>query len=244
MPTSIHLESAALAAVFAIVHVSARRMAFLSTQPRSVWLSLAGGVSVAYVFLQLLPELHEGQHALRERVGQHLGAAQSEIYLVTLAGLTIFYGLERMAAASRRSSRGAGGDDRTGTGAFALHIGSFGLYNALIGYLLVHGERGNELLNGVGMALHFIVNDQSLREHHKERYEAYGWWILAAAVLLGWVAGLRDELPELAIRLMIALLAGGLILNVLKEELPEERQSRYWAFLAGVGVYGAILLAM
>ncbi|HYD76496.1 hypothetical protein [Ramlibacter sp.] len=244
MPTAILLESAALALVFALVHVGARRLAFLSRRPRSIWLSLGGGVSVAYVFLQLLPELHEGQHAVRESVGLRLGSTESEIYLVTLAGLTIFYGLERLAAASRRSVREAGGGDRTAEGAFALHIGSFALYNALIGYLLVHGERGDELLYGFAMALHFVVNDQALREHHKERYERQGRWLLAGAVLLGWLGGVWLDLPELGIRLMIALLAGGVIMNVLKEELPEERQSRFWAFLVGATAYGAILLAV
>ena len=32
------------------------------------------------------------------------------------------------------------------------------------------------------------------------------------------------------------------MLNVLKEELPAERQSRFWAFLAGVSLYTVLLL--
>lgn len=42
---------------FVLVYVFGGRLAFLSNTPRSVWLSGAGGVSVAYVFMNLLPEL-------------------------------------------------------------------------------------------------------------------------------------------------------------------------------------------
>jgi hypothetical protein len=33
----------------------------------------------------------------------------------------------------------------------------------------------------MAMALHFVVNDHGLREHHKEAYLRRGRWILAAA---------------------------------------------------------------
>ena len=43
---------------------------------------------------------------------------------------------------------------------------------------------------------------------------------------------------------LFAFLAGGVVLNVMKEELPEERQSRFGAFLLGVAGYGGVLLAV
>ncbi len=46
--------------VLAIVHLLAGKMRFLDVTPRSVWLSIAGGISVAYVFVHLLPDLAEG----------------------------------------------------------------------------------------------------------------------------------------------------------------------------------------
>ncbi len=68
--------------------------------------------------------------------------------------------------------------------------------------------------------------------------------MLAAAVLAGWwAAGLLFEVSEAALAVLFAFLAGGVIMNVLKEELPEERESRFWAFVLGAGLYTAILLA-
>ncbi len=68
--------------------------------------------------------------------------------------------------------------------------------------------------------------------------------MISAAILLGWAFGLLVEVPEFAIAMITAFLAGGIVLNVLKEELPEERESRFWAFALGAALYATILLAL
>lgn len=90
------------ALALAIVHASAGNLRFLHGTPRSRWLSLAGGVSVAYVFVHLLPELSEGQQVLAEAAGGALGFLESHVYLVALLGLAVFYGLDRVALRARR----------------------------------------------------------------------------------------------------------------------------------------------
>ena len=120
------------------------------------------------------------------------------------------------------------------------------VYTTLIGYLFFHRlAAGLEdlLLFFVAMALHFVVNDHGLREHHKDAYLRKGRWVLAAAIVLGCVR-LLTEIPEVAIAVLTAFLAGGVIMNVLKEELPEERESRFWAFALGAAFYTVILLAL
>ncbi len=42
-------------------------------------------------------------------------------------------------------------------------------------------------------------------------------WIVAAAVLFGWVIGVSTDIPERVIALVIAFIAGGVVLNVFKE---------------------------
>jgi TRAP-type C4-dicarboxylate transport system permease large subunit len=124
---------------------------------------------------------------------------------------------------------------------------SNGFYNALIGYLLLHREQTGllSLLFFTGaMALHFVVNDYGLRENHKHQYDRIGRWILAAAIIIGWVIGSATEIHQAAIAVLFAFLAGGVVLNVLKEELPEERESRFWAFALGATVYTALLLTL
>lgn len=54
--------------------------------------------------------------------------------------------------------------------------------------------------------------------------------------------GLVFEVSEAALAVLFAFLAGGVVMNVLKEELPEERESRLWAFVLGAGLYAGVLL--
>ena len=73
-------------------------------------------------------------------------------------------------------------------------------------------------------------------------YDHAGRWVLAAAVVLGWGLNVFLRLPEIVPALLQSFLAGGILLNVLNEELPRERESRFWAFALGALIYGAVLL--
>lgn len=244
------------ALVLAAVHVFASGLRFLEGVPRSKWLSAFGGISVAYVFVQLLPELAEAEMQVRQVVGEvGFGVAERHVYLVALAGLATFYGLDRLAKSSREAEAGPQPeqgerlppDAATSAQVFWVHIASFALYNALIGYLLLHREKDTllSLLFYTGaMALHFVVTDFGLNEDHKARYQHTGRWILVAAVLSGFAVGYLTSIAEAVIAVLIAFLAGGVILNVLKEELPEDRKSNFWAFAGGLVLYSALLLTI
>ena len=228
--------SLAAVALMAAAHVASPRLVFLDRTPRSIWLSIAGGVSVAYVFVHLLPELARLQE---EHFGR--GGIEAALYLFALAGLVGYYGLEQMA------KRHGGGAAETPAGVFWLHLISFALYNFLIGYLLDaqarrEGASGMAFYAGA-MLLHFVVNDRALYRHYGALYTSRGRWVLSAAVLAGWAVGLRVEIATTWIAATLALLAGSVVLNVVKEELPEDRESRFWAFVLGAGVYAAMLLA-
>lgn len=242
-----------LAGGLAAVHVLVGKLRFIRELPRSRYLSLAGGVSVAYVFVHLLPEITERQAAMAgeaEPANTFLGAASEQtLFLVALLGFALFYGLERLAAQSRREAGrqevALGTETRTSILVFWLHIASFAVYNALIGYFLLHREQTGAvslLLYFTAMALHFIVNDHGLREHHRDAYNHFGRWILASGVLVGALIGVLAGVPETVLSLLLGFLAGGIILNVIKEELPEERESSFWAFAIGLTSYTVILL--
>ena len=291
----LFIPSLVAVAVLVLVHVFAHKLKFLEGTPRSRWLSAAGGISLAYVFLHLLPELAEGQEVLAEQ-GLGVAAIEFEIYGLALVGLLVFYGIERYVQVNEEVGRKdieedlAAGVDMDEIAeevehhpSFWLHLATFGLYNAIIGYLLVHredaeghGEAGHGTTAGHGgstahgaeqaladgatsmtasgelaslatfaiaMALHFLVTDYGLREDFRNGWRTKGRWLLSAAVVIGWLLGLALELPEIAVLGLIALLGGGVILNVLKEELPEERKSRFGALMAGAAGY-TVLLAL
>lgn len=278
MPLSVeNFASLAASVLLALVHLGVSGLHRLHQRRRSFWLSLGGGTAVAYVFLHLLPELQQHQDEVEEAADAVLGWLDRHVYLLALLGLSVFYGLERLALRDRRgrgqdggkpdraeqtdrsdqpdASEASGGDapvaqceDRqTGAGTFWLSMSGFTVYNALIGYLLIEQPRqglGQLALFTLAMALHFLVNDYALREHHQARYHRTGRWVLSAAVLLGSGLGLVAAVPPLVVSLLVAVLAGGVVLNVLKEELPEARESSFQAFLLGAAGYAALLLML
>lgn len=238
--------SAFLAIGLAIVHIYIGKLRFLNSTPRSIWLSMGSGVSVAYVFVHILPDLSEAQETIKQTLNENFTFLEHHVYLLALFGLAVFYGLERAAKVSRGRNQKAGNGDVTELEVFWLHIISFAAYNALIGYLLLPREQPgitSLLFFAFAMALHFVVNDNGLREHYKYNYDRVGRWLLAAAIIFGWIVGRSTEISQSITALLFSFLAGGVVLNVLKEELPEERESRFWAFAAGAGGYAILLLA-
>jgi hypothetical protein len=253
----IGLASLACLALLVLVHVITPGLRFLEGTPRSIWLSLAGGVSVAYVFVHFMPELAASQEKVAEAVGGEgtLIPAERHVFLIALAGLLTFYGLHRLAQTSRskRAGEQVNGGRGSDTGAatssrvFWIHMASFAVYNLLVGYLLLHREEmtlDSLAFFAAAMALHFVVTDYGLHEDHKAPYRQIGRWILAAAVIGGWLLGLVTEVHEAAIAVLTAFLGGGVVLNVLWVEVPSERQSRFWAFAAGAAGYAALLLML
>jgi len=254
------------ALALAVVHVVGERLTFLDRIPRSRWLSGAGGVSVAYVFVHVLPELEAGGRAIEGSDLVVLTFFEHHVYLVALAGFVTFYGLEqftreraeRRGSGERSSDSGAPGSGSSedeasaedegvsgASGMFWIHVGSFAIYNGLIGRLLLHQE-GVVTLGTftVAIGLHFVVNDHGLREIHGDLYDRVGRWLLAGAVLAGAAVGAVTGIGEALFAAVFAFVAGAVVLNTIKEELPEERESRFGAFAAGVVGYTAILITI
>lgn len=222
------------------IHLFTHRLRFTEI-PRSKWLSFAGGVSVAYVFVHLLPELEEWQSIYAEAGGINADFLAHHLYIVTLTGLVLFYGLERTVKRKQEPEEAT----ENPVGIFWVHIASFAMYNFLIGYLLVHREE-KELSSlwifFLAMGAHFIVNDCGLIFHHQKIYVQKGRWLVSLATLAGWLLGIVTSLHELFIAALFAFLAGGVILNVMKEELPAERKSNFTAFLVGAASYTLLLI--
>jgi hypothetical protein len=210
---------------------------------RRRWVSAAAGVSVAYVFVDVLPELAEHHRAFRAAMGEGLLFAEQRIYVLALVAFVVLYGLEHMvlaARAQRRHAVAAGVPDAV----YGLHLGGFVAYSALIGYLLVErAERGPLALAiyGLAMALHFLIVDHSFREEHGRVYDRTGRWVLAASVLVGWMVGATTSLSPVVFARLFAVLAGGVVITSLRAELPGDREGRFWPFCLGAAAYAVLL---
>jgi zinc transporter ZupT len=200
-------------------------------------------VAVAYVFMHLLPEIGAHGAVFARELALADTLAESAVYALALAGLALFYSIERLLAASRADAAEGGQAERPSDGVFWLHIASSALLMVVIGYLLSHRE-DNSLpglaLFFIAMMLHLVTADYGSRREHKVIYDAAARWVLAAATLGGWALGRFTQVSELGLGALFAFLGGGIVLVVLKEELPEQRRSKIGPFLLGTALYALL----
>lgn len=235
-----------LALALAGVHVFTPGVVVLDSLPRPSMLSFGSGVSIAYVFVHLLPEV---DHASETVAGGDAALLPwgLPIYVVVLAGLVAFYGLEQFVQRSRGADPGRSNSNGGFDGVFWLHVGSFATYNALLGHLLAErtGQPAVDIvLYAAAIGLHFLVNDHGLRAHHETLYHHVGRWVLAGAVVVGAVSGIVVHVEAVVLDVLVSLLAGAIVLNVVKEELPSDREAQFPAFLSGILLYTALLVAV
>jgi len=235
-----------MALFLALTHLYIRLLSPALDAPRSPWLSLAGGAATAYVFVHIFPDLCAGQEAVLRAGWTVLPALDHHVFLVALAGLLVFYGLER-AAILARGGRDAPPAGPEKSGVFWLHLTSFGLYNFLIGYLLDNREVPGPVslvTYTVAMALHMAGTDHGLRRHFSGDYHRLGRKVLAGAVLGGWAFGVVFRVHEALLAVLFAFLAGGVVMNTMKDEVPLDGSGNFPAFALGAAGYAALLLLL
>lgn len=233
--------AAAVVLLFFAIHLGSRYLEVLPKRTLSTVMSVAGGVSAAYVFLHLIPDLARHEDAFASPL------PGAEIYLLSLIGLIGFFGIERLVVRSEDRSPAASSEREVGPLLFWTHIGAFALNSFIIGYLLVEEHEGRmsyKILYAIALGLHFMTNDHALRLRHAALHRRHGRWVLAIAVIVGWLAGSADILHEHVVAGLFAILAGGIIFNVLKEELPPDEGGSFKAFAVGALCYAFILASV
>jgi hypothetical protein len=244
MEANVILEGGAAAALFALMFLVGGRIHPVKSlvHDRRTVISFGAGMTAAYVFVHLLPELHDAREKFADTTTLELRYEGASIYFLALLGFLAFYGLDHLRAKLSESP-----EEERETTAFKVHIGGFAAYVALMSYLLVHsleGEGVTTVLYVIAIAVHFLGIDHALREEHGALYQRVGRYILAAACILGWAIGLLVASPLFVLALLVAFISGSIIMNSLITELPSDKDGRFVPFLVGGLLYGLILLPL
>lgn len=244
------LETGVAALLFAVVFLvggRVRPLRAVGAGRRSV-ISFSAGISAAYVFVHLLPELAGVRRVLTSAAPIELPHEGAAIYFVAMIGFLSFYGLEHLRSHLHlRSAAGEGARAGEIGPEFYVHTGGFAAYVWLASYLLLHNleesPRETALYAGA-LAVHFLTVEHSLHAEHGAAYLRIGRWVLAGMALAGWIAGLTFALPHAVIALLVAFISGAVVMNSAIMELPSEKDGRFLPFLAGALIYGVILLPL
>ena len=242
------LMTLSVALLFAAIFLFGGRAAYRPGQRgRRRFLSFAAGISVAYTFVHVLP----GLHAIRELQTESPGAfkmlfPEYNVYLWTMAGFLVFYGLETMVASPRQDPENPAGERRFGPMA---DMGAHGRLRPLYLDADVHDGVDREkrpcLMPVRGGHGHAHLHHHLQPEQPLPRGVRSSWRLPAGAGLPGGL-GIRpdSEHPQPIVLNLVAFVVGGVVVNAAIAELPKEREGRYGSFLAGATVYTALLLAL
>jgi len=234
----------AAAAILTAAFVWGKRVRALTSRFQRRWLSAAAGVSVAYVFVDVLPELAVRRARMVHALGGELFAAEKRLYVLALAGFLIYHALGRFVARSHAARREEETTQRP-DGAFWLHVGGFILYCLLIGYLL--NDRASLgvwplVAYAAAMLLHMAVIDSELDREHGAAYDRMGHWLLAFSLPAGCLMGLAELLPVVTLSRVFAFVMGGVVVTSTAAETPDNRGNRFEWFVIGAAAYAALLL--
>jgi hypothetical protein len=192
-------------------------------------------MSVAYVLIYLLPELAESQHEWLEAwPNRPLRWLHRQVYVAAMLGMMLALGINTLTA-----------DRRAPSTRFWLNISLAALHNLIVGAVGLRFATPFPLAIAVlAFGSHFVVDDHSLHTRYGRAYARFGRWVLAAALALGAAITTVVEPHVIAIAALLGLLAGGIILSSIKEQLPEQQSGRFLYFVVGAITYAGLLLVM
>lgn len=206
------------------------------------FISFAGGVAVSYVFLHMLPNLVEYNKPIGILLinNQWLTPfTELTIYIVALCGFLIYYGLDLLAEGHQKQGHQS-------VFAYNLHLTMFCLYNFIITYtmsLRALVSLTATILFTVAMALHFVLTDRKFSRLYRDKFNRWGRYLLILALLSGWIfTVVFDPVNVLVVAFMVAFLAGSVLLNVFREELPGVGFASFGWFALGSGLIASVLL--
>lgn len=221
--------------IFASVHLWAKKTEKWNAITHGRFLSIGGGVAIAYVFIDLLPKLGINDFLVREALKGVFPFFERHVYIMALLGFLLFYTVDRSHSYLKKKA------------SFWLSLTSYMIFNFLVGYSVVDKDNPEVkplILFTLAIALHYFMNDYTLRLDHGKIYDKYGKWILILSLFCGWLLGVFIDLSSTAIALISAFIGGGVIMNVTRHELPNDNPNSLGAFLLAAAVYSMILLAI
>lgn len=220
---------AAIAIALACVVVAEPRLLGRKWPP--YLLAAGAGIGIAYVVVHLLPEIAVGAEVVRRSTEGRLPYAELHAYLLVLIGIIGTLLLR----AAQNGLHGMAPHPR-------VRIVQPALSALIVGYLLAvrdNTDVGPILLFTLAIGLHVALNAHGLAVKLKS---PQGGTVLAAAIAVGYVAGLGWEAPPVVVAGLLSLLAGGVMTRTIHEILDEE--SHLVALTIGASFEAALLLGV
>lgn len=238
---------------FSFIHMQSGSLRLDKENLISKFTSFVGGISIAYVLFVLIPSLLHSQEDIAETFHLTNASALQLVVGVLILGLLVFYYLERALESAkvnifldRLQYRNLSDQtfEQSHKRIFWVHIGSYAMYNLIIGILMADHAFETSFTAIFYLAvigLHLFTNDWVLRHHFTDLYDRHGKLMISLAVVVGWLIGKYFHINHAVIYLLEAFVYGGLIFNALKDDLPQCRGNNAKYFILGTVFYSVLL---
>jgi zinc transporter ZupT len=213
----------ALGILIGIVHFFSENIRPPEGRVRNRVVSFAAGISIAYLFLKLLPETYRAASLLEEWV-----------FAFLLAGFAIFHLVEKFTY--KHAER-----DKLMRELKEIHSVSFFIYYFTVGIVL-EGFMSLGPLDGILFAvpvgLHAALSSASLSEIHGDMRESLlAKIVLSFSTILGVAFAAFVRVPGLALNILVSLIAGVMLYIIVKEFLPEGERGQPVFFVIGLVLF-------
>lgn len=199
----------------------------------------AAGVSVAYVFVVLFPELAHFQAAfLEHRAGARHPWLHEQVFLLALAGMLLLGGARLWATRKHAQAPAMAAP-------FKVELATLCLVSAFVGFTLSELARAGVVVLGLatlGYGTHLLVEVHALRAEWAALYRRTGRWLLLACLAGGWITGALWGRAGTLLAAAYALVSGSIIASAMGGELPRRTRRDFIAFVGGALAFTALVL--
>lgn len=194
-------------------------------------ISLASGVSVAYIFAQLLPEY------------QRIASETSELLFVApLLGFSSIHVSEKIIAKKGLSQKKLKQDYSDIHSAFLL------FYHGAIGFLmasLISSNTSSGILFFIPILLHSAVSSFSFSELHEDISQRLGVKLtVSLAPIFGVIMHSTGFLTELVFNPVFGVVTGMFIYVVIRDSIPSGKEGRPLEYVLGGLIYLLVIITV
>jgi zinc transporter ZupT len=216
--------------ILAVIHLASERVEPRHVATRWRLISFAAGISIAYLFLHLLPETY--------KAADHISGW---VFVFLLVGFTVFHLIEKYVY--RHAER-----ERLVEELKEIHSVSFLVYHFVVGVALT-GKFEESMLEGVlflvPVAFHSGLSTASLSGIHDDMRERTPLRVLLSlSTLLGVIFAVFVRIPPVLELSLVSFVAGVLLYIIVREFLPQKEKGEPAYFVLGLLVFALVNLAI
>ena len=214
-----------LAFVLSVVDFATEGLFSKANQNKMKFISFAAGVSVAYIFLILLPEIYTRSLEINRL-----------LLLAVLFGFALFHIIEKYI---RQNYHG----NKLRKEHYLAHSAISFVYFLVVGYILAE-VTANNLTDGillfVPVALHIIIDSLPRRATKNLWVRLFS----SSSSVLGASIYLLIDLGPVEDTVLLGVVGGGLLYHVIRESLPKDREGKPMFFITGLLLFTVLILLL